>query len=281
MTPTVTTVRCLDHGPAPGARNMAVDEALMSAARSGEVTLRFYGWRPACLSLGRNQRARGRYDRDAAARRGIDIVRRPTGGRAVYHDRELTYAVTAPAGLWGGLRPSYRRINRALLRGLSLLGAPVEEASGGGRSPGPSLRACFQDALDGEIQAGGRKLVGSAQWREDGVLLQHGSVLLHDDQRVARELRREEGSGVRGGEGRRGDRRPQAARPAGSAVRAAALGELLEELPDLRTIRDALRRGFAEELGVTVRRGELRPEEEERARGLVERYAGADWTWRR
>jgi lipoate-protein ligase A len=238
---------------------MAVDEALMDAARRGRITLRFYRWDPPSVSLGRNEAARGRYDRAAARRRGIDFVRRPTGGRAVYHHRELTYAVVAPADVWGGLRESYHRVNRALLRGLASLGAAAEAASGVERAPGPSGRACFRDPLAGEIVADGRKLVGSAQWRNEGALLQHGSLLLHDDQTVVEELRSR--SGERAG--------------------AAALSELLPELPDPRALARALEEGFTTEFGLPVEEGELEPAEEERAGALEPRYRGEDWTWRR
>ncbi|MFW6192405.1 MAG: lipoate--protein ligase family protein, partial [Gemmatimonadota bacterium] len=139
--------RCLIHGPASGVRNMAVDEALMAGARRGALTLRFYAWEPACLSLGRNQRARDRYDLDRIRSMGLDVVRRPTGGRAVHHDRELTYAVAAPADAWGSLRESYARINRALLAGLAGLGVPAGAAGAGGGAPRPSTRACFRDPL--------------------------------------------------------------------------------------------------------------------------------------
>lgn len=250
---------------------MAVDEALMEAARGGAVTLRFYGWSPPCLSLGRHQAARGRYDPDAARERGIDVVRRPTGGRSVYHHREITYAVTAPAELWGGLRAAYRTINRALLAGLARLGAGVEEAADGGRAPGPSARACFRDPLPGEIVAAGRKLVGSAQWREGGALLQHGSILLHDEQGAARRLRT--GAGPAGGNGGSAGGEP--------AGRAAALSDLLPRLPPRARLVDALRAGFRETLGLPVRDGELAPAEEERAGRLEARYRRDDWTWRR
>lgn len=274
-------IRCLVHAPAPGARNMAVDEALMDAAREGGVTLRFYGWSPPCLSLGRNQAGRDRYDRRAARDRGVDIVRRPTGGRAVFHHRELTYAVTAPAGMWGGLRSAYRRINRALLRGLSELGTAAEEAGGGGRSTGRSSRACFRDPMPGEIVAAGRKLVGSAQWRERGALLQHGSILLHDDQAVAERLRVGGGRGADGGRGRHGadgGHGPDGAdRPEG----AAALSDLLAQLPSTERLVDALRTGFRELLRAPVLDGEMSGDEERRVEALEARYRGDDWTWRR
>lgn len=256
-------IRRLLHGPAPGARNMAVDEALMEAARDGRITLRFYRWDPPCVSLGRNEAARGRYDRAAARRRGVAFVRRPTGGRAVYHHRELTYAVAAPAEAWGGLRESYRRVNRALLRGLAGLGAAAEVAPGGGRTPGPSGRACFRDPLAGEIVADGRKLVGSAQWRREGALLQHGSLLLHDDQGVVEELRSAAGEAP------------------GEAAGGAALSDLLPDLPDPRLLARSLAQGFASEFGLPVEEGELEPAEAERAGQLESRYRSEDWTWRR
>src|SRR5215213_2662474 len=103
--------RLLDTPPAPGAWNMAVDEALAeSVRRGGAPVLRVYRWSPPCLSLGRNQPARGRYRLDALAARGIDVVRRPTGGRAVLHDRELTYAAALPEALFGGPRPAYAAV---------------------------------------------------------------------------------------------------------------------------------------------------------------------------
>lgn len=280
----VDVVRWVEHGPAPGARNMAVDEALMGAGRVGEVVLRTYRWSPPCLSFGRNQQSRGRYDAEAAAERGIDLVRRPTGGRAVYHHRELTYAVAAPAGLWGGLRPSYRKINRALARGLRGLGVRVDVSDRKGRTPGPSAsRACFRDPLPGELVAAGRKLVGSAQWRSDGALLQHGSVLLHDDQAVADRLRREEAAAAAGARspGRGGSSTPAdgPGEPAGSG--AVSLAGLLDAPPEPVEVAGALREGFAAELELPVVDGELEPREASRARRLERRYRSDAWTWRR
>src|SRR4051812_1780239 len=176
--------RLLDTPPAPGAWNMGVDEALAaSVAEGGAPVLRFYRWSPACLSLGRNQPARGRYDLDALATRGIDVVRRPTGGRAVLHDRELTYSVAAPEALLGGPRRAYHAINSAIVAGLRHLGAAAAlQPSTETRAPAPSLAPCFDQPVKGEVVAGGRKLVGSAQRRLGSVILQHGSLPIHDDQ---------------------------------------------------------------------------------------------------
>lgn len=115
---------------------MAVDEALIGGVAAGAPpVLRLYTWSPACVSLGRNQPARGRFDARLAQRRGIDIVRRPTGGLAVYHDRELTYAVAVPVALLGGPRRTYREINRAIVNGLRKLGVAASVAGGAGDRP--------------------------------------------------------------------------------------------------------------------------------------------------
>lgn len=261
-------VRLLRDAPQPGARNMAVDEALMrSAGRGGPTTLRFYGWRPGCLSFGRNQVARGAYDPDAAARRGIQIVRRPTGGRAVYHHREVTYSVAAPAGAWGSLRDAYRRINRALAGGLRELGVPASCAGvavRGRRAPRPEARACFRDPLPGEVTVEGRKLIGSAQWRDGGALLQHGSLLLADEQHLVELLRSA----------------PHAA-GTDSTDGAIALGEVLGFAPPPSELADALARGFELELGVTMRPDGLTAAESREAESLEARYADPQWTWRR
>src|SRR3954451_18997918 len=108
MQPSDLRWRMIDTPPAPGAWNMAVDEALAASVADGGVpVLRFYRWEPACLSLGRNQPARGRYDLAALAAAGVDVVRRPTGGRAVLHRRELTYSAAAPVALLGPPRHAY------------------------------------------------------------------------------------------------------------------------------------------------------------------------------
>src|SRR5688572_18485838 len=110
--PSAPPWRLLVTPPADGARNMAVDEVLLDRARSsGECVFRLYTWARPTLSLGRNQIARGHYDLERASALGIDFVRRPTGGRAVFHHRELTYSVTGSTAVMGTLRESYRRIN--------------------------------------------------------------------------------------------------------------------------------------------------------------------------
>lgn len=183
--------RFLATPPLAGPENMALDEALLRRAReTGEAVFRVYGWSAPTLSLGRNQPARGEYDTAELARRGVAVVRRLTGGRAVLHAREITYSVTAPAALGATLAEAYGRINELLVAGLRALGAPAEIAAAAAPAPRPSLVPCFEEPTVGELMIGGRKLAGSAQYREDGALLQHGSILVDDDQPLVASLAR-------------------------------------------------------------------------------------------
>lgn len=175
--------------PFDGADNMALDEALQQRARvTGEGVVRVYSWAHATLSLGRNQRAIGVYPADRARELGVAMVRRPTGGRALLHHREITYSVTAPAPEHESLARSYRDINQALLAALRGLGVQAEVAVRRERLPPPGSAPCFELPADGELMVEGRKLVGSAQYREQGALLQHGSILIHDDQPLVARL---------------------------------------------------------------------------------------------
>src|SRR5690349_12913446 len=175
--------------PFRGAENMALDEALLERARvSGEAVFRVYTWTAPTLSFGRNQTALGVYDARLAAERGVEVVRRPTGGRALLHHREITYSVTAPLAIGASLRESYGRINRLLVAGLRHLGVAVEVAVPRERSAAPSAAPCFERPAEGELVIGERKLVGSAQWRDEGAMLQHGSILVGDDQAMVAEL---------------------------------------------------------------------------------------------
>ena len=175
--------------PADGAENMALDAALLDRARSsGECVMRLYEWARPTLSLGRNQTARGHYDLARARDLGVDFVRRQTGGRAVLHHREVTYSVTGPASHLGTLRQSYARVNRLLVAALQRLGVMASVAPALGRAPTPGLAPCFDNPGEGELVLGRRKLVGSAQWRDEQAFLQHGSILIDDDQALASQL---------------------------------------------------------------------------------------------
>jgi len=184
-----------------GVYNMALDEVLLaSVTEGGTPVIRLYTWRPATLSLGVNQPL-GEVDPEECARRGFGLVRRMTGGRAVLHQHELTYSVIARENdprVSGGVVESYRKISSALVVGLRSLGAQVELAPPSRalhRALAEARRSgdlgeldeeshgavCFDAASDYELTANGRKLVGSAQARRNGAILQHGSILLDVD----------------------------------------------------------------------------------------------------
>jgi lipoate-protein ligase A len=162
---------------------MARDTALQArAAATSETVFSVYSWMRPTLSFGRHQPATGFYDVERIEAAGLDVVRRPTGGRAILHDREVTYSVTASLDDAEPLRETYSRINRILLNGLSRLGVAAGIAAPSERAPAPGIRPCFEMPGEGELVADGGKLVGSAQWRDGGALLQHGSILVEDDQ---------------------------------------------------------------------------------------------------
>jgi lipoate-protein ligase A len=170
----------------PGAVNMVLDEkiaSLMQDDGSMRPVLRLYGWEPWAISLGHHQ-DRSDIDVERCRERGIDLVRRPTGGRAILHAQELTYSVIMPADRRSVLEV-YNEISRALVKGLSFIGAEVEL-----QKSQPDFRAeyrkaasipCFASSARYEIEWHGKKLVGSAQRRFSGgerdVVLQHGSIL--------------------------------------------------------------------------------------------------------
>jgi lipoyl(octanoyl) transferase len=172
----------VDPHPRTGSDNMRADYALMQSARGGDGFLRLYRWDPPCLSFGRNESTRRRYNTAAIEALGIDTVRRPTGGRAVWHDRELTYAVAAPIRTFGSLAETYRSIHVMLAAALDRLGASVSLATAPRTRPTLAGGSCFASPAGGEIVCNGRKLVGSAQVREGSAFLQHGSILLENDQ---------------------------------------------------------------------------------------------------
>ena len=236
------TWRLLDTGAAPGAWNMAVDEALLEALRLGLVppTLRAYRWARPTLSLGYAQRTDS-VDLAAAAAAGVDVVRRPTGGRAVLHAGDFTYAV-AVTGLPAGVAASYRALAAALVEALRALGLQASLAPGTAR-PGRSA-ACFATATLADLVVDGRKAIGSAQVRRAGAVLQHGTLYL--------------------------------TRPAAHAARllpdeaeVADLAGLLGAAPPWEAVRDAFVAGFARAFDVALVPGPLTAWEAERAATLA------------
>jgi lipoate-protein ligase A len=184
--------------PAPGEDNMRRDLELLDACARGEIpgAVRLYGFSPPCLSLGRMQPIDD-VDLDACARDGIDVVRRPSGGRAVLHDQEVTYSVVCRSTdpVFGGrVLESCSRIHEAIAAGLAALGVRAvprglpADLRRDARAVAAAADCFARPAAHELLDDHGRKLVGSAQARRAGALLQHGSVLL-EPPRAAEYLR--------------------------------------------------------------------------------------------
>ena len=266
------TWRVLDTGMLDGATNMAVDEAILTAVVEGQSspTIRFYGWAPPCASLGYAQPIASTIDLDACRERGYTWVRRPTGGRAVLHIDELTYSVAALQGeprVAGDIVTSYRRLSRGLLAGLEQLGCPVIAADKQSDSAVKSA-ACFDVPSHYEITVRGRKLVGSAQVRKRGGVLQHGALPLEGDVTrlvdvLAMPLLKRESLRIK------------------LAGRAIALDEALGKRVPREQVVSALRDGFAQALNLELVPGHLTAYEQEVAQRLSDRYRGQEWTFAR
>jgi lipoate-protein ligase A len=243
---------------------MARDTALQArAAATSETVFSVYSWTRPTLSFGRNQPAKDAYDLQRIQAAQLDVVRRPTGGRAILHNREVTYSVTAPLEDAEPLREAYSRINRILLDGLTRLGIVARLASPTGRAPAPSIRPCFETRGVGELVAEGGKLVGSAQWRDGGALLQHGSILVEDDQSSLPSF----AAGA-------------VSRSGGSIAPPATLAALLGRAPDAAEVASAM---FDAVRSLEDAEATQLDEDEIRAEALqhLPRFLDEDWTWRR
>jgi len=191
--------RFINSGPCRAAFNMALDEAILLSVKEGNSppTLRVYSWREPTVSVGYNGKKDRELDLERCRKAGICLVRRPTGGRAVYHSSELTYSVAGPGNTdWLGRSTgeSYRIIAGAIKISLALLGAELDIASSAGKSDGWKRQylktPCFNSISRYEITHGRRKLVGSAQRRlgESRAFLEQGSLLLKNEQGLLAEL---------------------------------------------------------------------------------------------
>lgn len=247
--------RFIDSGPATGAVNMAVDEALLEAHMAGETppTLRVYSWRPPAVSLGHFQRAEKTVKPDACRELGIAVVRRPTGGRAILHTSdEITFSIITSAARLGarGVMDCYRRLAGGIIAALGLLGVEarlVERAGPSSKGAASRDPACFAVKARCDLVVGEHKLVGSAQVQRQGFLLQQNSLPFR----------------VRFEEWDRVFLRP-AVRPDAEGLCDAAGRDVTYE-----EAADALRRGFAECFRVELVPGDLTEREKRRAEELA------------
>lgn len=264
--------RLIYDSPTIGRYNMAADEATLNAVSTGKSppTLRLYGWEPLCLSLGYGQRSR-EADLVQLTANGWGIVRRPTGGKAILHGDELTYSLALPANhplASGDVLTSYLTISRALASGLALLGlhpqaGPMTEAR---NTQGP---VCFEVPSHYEIIVSGRKLIGSAQMRRKGGILQHGTLPLHGDLgRICTALAYPD----------------EATREAGRAqvrARATTLEAALGQRISWQDAADAVVQGFVQTFQLEFTVGTLTPSERADTERLQAVYGGPEHTLRR
>ncbi|PJF39981.1 MAG: lipoate--protein ligase family protein [Chloroflexi bacterium] len=266
--------RLICDSPAPGAWNMAVDDAVLHAVGAGESlpTLRFYAWSVPCLSLGYGQRVRD-VDFDRLQSRGWDIVRRPTGGRAILHTDELTYSLALPntdAIVADDVVTSYRRISAALIRGLESFGFKLQ-ADQREQQDHLILPICFEVPSHYEITVNGRKLVGSAQVRRHGAVLQHGTIPLTGDiTRICDVVTVD-------------DETERQQKKAQIAAVATTLQNALGQSISWHDVAEALVVGFADTFGVQFDKNDsLTTSEYVHAKQLMHDVYGADtWTRRR
>jgi lipoate-protein ligase A len=251
--PRATWRLIVDPEPRTGAWNMALDEAIQDAVAAGDAppTLRFYQWAPPALSLGKRQPLDG-VDLARCQRDQVDVVRRPTGGLAILHTDELTYSIaTLPRDprAAGAILDAYRRLSAGLVDGLRRLGVPAELNPVNPYGTHNSSAACFEAPSAYEITAGGKKLMGSAQSRPAGRVLQHGSLPLKGD--IARVAEYLSLASVAAREALR----------AHLAERATTLRDALGRDIAFAAAADALRDGFAAALNLDLAPGALTPDE--------------------
>ena len=259
-----------------GFMNMAIDEAIMIAHREGLVppTIRFYQWSPPAVSLGYFQNLKKEIDVDSCRNLGIDIVRRPTGGKAVLHDKELTYSFTIRENhplVNNSILETYKKISGGIIKGLFYLGVtadlvPLREKSKIHHSDLKSI--CFSVPSQYEVQVEGKKIVGSAQVRKREIVLQHGSLLI--------ELEKDKLFSVFNFPSTQIRERLK------TKFNATSLEEILKRKITFSELSAILPRGFEKEFGVKLLEGQITEEEEKISQELLEnKYLTYEWNYQR
>jgi lipoate-protein ligase A len=272
--------RYIDSGNCSPAFNMALDEALLEWHSKGEIppTIRFYGWNPATLSIGYFQKAEKEINLEAVKKYGLGFVRRPTGGRGVLHDNELTYSVIVSEehpDMPKTVTEAYRVISEGILEGFKNLGLDAyfaiprtEEEKQGLKSPRSAV--CFDAPSWYELVVEGRKVAGSAQTRQKGVILQHGSILLDLDEDMLFDLFHYSSDRVR-------ERMQRAFKN-----KAVATNMLREKPVTINEAKKAFKEGFEKGLNIELEPYVLTPEELEFVEKIAkEKYESDEWNFKR
>lgn len=256
--------------------NMAVDEAVMllHSKKISPPTLRFYSWQPAGLSLGYFQKLREEIDYQHCRKKGIDLVRRLTGGRAILHNSELTYSLILREDynlLAKSIEKSYQQISRGLVAGLKMLDIPVElkAVERGKKAPRGHSAACFDAPSWHEVILDNKKLIGSAQRRRDNTILQHGSLPLSLDEKEIFSCLNYSSE----------EKRKKARRL--FMAKSTSLNKAGYNFSKKR-LQSALIEGLSQALNIEFIKGELSEEEESLAQKLaLEKYQNKDWNFKR
>lgn len=266
--------RYIPYSVQTGAENMAIDEAIllnMAHEKNPQPVLRFYGWKPATLSLGYAQSFVKEVQEEECLKAGVDVVRRPTGGRAVLHQYELTYSVIAPEEddqVNGTIIESYLKLSQALLKGFQAVGIPAEMVAHSSVGQ-ESSAACFDAPSWYELVIDGKKLVGSAQVRKEGILLQHGSIPLHFESELLFSLLKFPKMEIRQ---RLLSRFKQ---------KACALDEVWSRPVTREELEREIVIGFEETLKIEFMSSELNSAEQMLIPELVRKYSSPEWTRKR
>jgi len=266
--------RLIINSPGKGAWNMAVDEAVLEfvAKKEKPPTLRLYAWDPYCLSLGHAQPAAD-VNLQALKAKGWGLVRRPTGGKAILHADEITYAIIAPMDeprVSGTVLESYQRLSMALLTALRIIGIQADSKPKKSVSRRSLINPiCFESPSDYEITSNGKKIIGSAQARRLQGVLQHGSIPLYGDiTRIIQILNYNSISEQKEAKNNLQDK-------------ACTLNDIPNKKITWQNTANALISGFSNELNITFFQSHLSDKEINRAKELVQRKFGLDeWTFR-
>ncbi|MDF0727319.1 biotin/lipoate A/B protein ligase family protein [Cytobacillus sp. S13-E01] len=274
------TWRFIDSGECSPEFNMALDEALLDWHSEKKIppTIRFYGWNPPTLSIGYFQKVEKEIDLDAVDRYGLGFVRRPTGGRGVLHDKELTYSVIVSEDypdMPKTVTEAYRVISEGILQGFRSLGLDAyfavprtDEEKAGLKNPRSAV--CFDAPSWYELVVEGRKVAGSAQTRQKGVILQHGSILLDIDEDMLFDLFKYPSQRVK-------ERMQQ-----NFKNKAVAINALRSESVTIEEAKEAFRIGFEKGLNIKLEPHQLTNEELQYVEEIIQkRYSNKDWNFKR
>jgi lipoyl(octanoyl) transferase len=270
----------IDSGDCSPSFNMALDEALLEWHSQGKIppVIRFYGWNPPTLSVGYFQKVEKEIDLDVVKEHHLGFVRRPTGGRGVLHEHELTYSVIVSEDhpeMPKTVTEAYRVISEGILKGFHHLG--LEAYFAVPKTPeerealkNPRSSVCFDAPSWYELVVEGRKVAGSAQTRQKGVILQHGSILLDLDEDKLFSLFKYPNERVK-------ERMKKA-----FSSKAVAINDISPRKITLEQAKEAFYKGFAEGLNVELKPYELSVDELTYVKKLAkERYESDDWNFKR